>query len=107
MPTGAHALIRRPASAFPAEEVERRLRVELEKIAADAAVIRPEWEPLLDSQRVVGTVLVLEDLLPTCKIPPDKVVRKGGYSSVDEAINDMLVRIERVVAGRNQPKVPR
>ena len=98
MPAGTQTLTRRSEGAFPADEVERRLRIELEKIADDAAVIRPEWEPLLDSLRVVGTVLVLEDLLPGCKIPPDKVVRKGGYNSVDEAINDMLGRIQRVVA---------
>ncbi|WP_420636606.1 hypothetical protein [Candidatus Palauibacter sp.] len=107
MPAGTHALTRRPPPAFPAEEIERHLRIELEKIAADAAVMRPEWEPLLDSQRVVGTVLVLEDLLPACKIPPDKVVRKGGYNSVDEAINDMLGRIKRVVAALNRSKVLR
>ena len=107
MPAGTQTLTRRPAPAFPAEEVERCLRIELEKIADDAAVIRPEWEPLLDSLRVVGTVLVLEDLLPGCRIPPDKVVRKGGYNSVDEAINDMLGRIEHVVAGRSKPEVPR
>ncbi len=97
MPTAMQTLTGKPSVAFPAEEVERRLRVELEKIAEDAEVMRPEWEPLLDSQRVVGTVLVLEDLLPECKIPPDKVVRKGGYNSVDDAINDMLDRIKRVV----------
>ena len=107
MPTGTQTLTRRFAPAFPAEEIEHRLRIELEKIAADAAVIRPEWEPLLDSQRVVGTVLVLEELLPACKIPPDRVVRKGGYNSVDEAINDMLGRIERVVAPLNGSKVLR
>ena len=105
MPTAIQTLTRRPTLGFPTEEVERRLRVELEKIAEDAEIMRPKWEPLLDSQRVVGTVLVLEDLLPGCKIPPDKVVRKGGYSSVDEAINDMLDRIERVVAGRNKLEV--
>lgn len=107
MPTGTHTLTRRSMLTFPAEEIERRLRIELQKIADDAALIRPEWEPLLDSQRVVGTVLVLEDLLPECKIPPDKVVRKGGYNSVDEAIDDMLGRIERVVAKRNKPEVLR
>ncbi len=103
MPTGTQTLTRRrPMPAFPAEEVERRLRIELEKIADDAAVIRPGWEPLLDSMRVVGTVLVLEDLLPGCRIPPDKVVRKGGYKSVDEAISDMLDRM----AGRGPEQQP-
>jgi hypothetical protein len=92
------------APTFPAAEVKRRLRGELQKIADDSSVLRPEWEPLLDSKRVVGTVLVLEDLFPF-KIPPDKVVRKGGYNSVDEAIGDMLSRIEKLSAEHSKPKV--
>ena len=88
------------APAFSLTEIERRLRIELEKIAADAALLRPEWEPLLDSQRVVATVLVLEDLLQR-KIPPEKVVRKGGYHSVDEAVKDMTDRLMLVVGGHN------
>lgn len=93
------------ASVFPAAEVERRLRIELEKIAKQASKLRPEWVPLLDSKRVVGTVLVIEDLFPGIRIPPDKVVPKGGYNSVDEAIEDMLGRIKRVLAERTKPKV--
>ena len=93
------------ASAFPTKEVDRRLRVALEKIAKEASKLRPEWVPLLDSKRVVGTVLVIETLFPGIKIPPDKVVRKGGYNSVDEAIEDMLGRIKRVLAERTKPKV--
>lgn len=93
------------APVFPTVEVECRLRVELEKIAKQASKLRPEWVPLLDSKRVVGTVLVIEDLFPGVRIPPDKVVRKGGYNSVDEAIEDMLGRIKRVVAERTKPKV--
>jgi hypothetical protein len=91
--------------AFPTAEVERRLRVELEKIAKQASKLRPEWVPLLDSKRVVGTVLVIEDLFPGIKIPPDKVIRKGGYNSVDEAIKDMLDRIKRIWSERSKPKV--
>src|SRR6266545_628549 len=56
-----------PARAFPVAEVKRRLRIELQRVAADASVLRPEWEPLLDSQRVVGTVLAIEDLFPSCR----------------------------------------
>lgn len=93
------------ASAFPAAEVKRCLRVELQKIADDAPVLRPEWEPLLDSMRVVGTILVIEGLFPGVKIRPDKVVRKGGYNGVDEALDDMVPRIEREVAERSKPKV--
>jgi hypothetical protein len=93
------------APAFPAAEMKRRLQVELQKIADDASVLRPEWEPLLDSKRVVGTILVIEDLFPGVKIRPDKVVRKGGYNRIDEALDDILPRIEREVAERNKPKV--
>src|SRR5262249_2993064 len=92
-------------SVFPVAEVERRLQMGLEKIAKQGAKLRPEWVPLLDSKRVVGTVLVIEDLFPGMKIPPDKVVRKGGYSSVDEAIEDMLGRIKRIWSERMKPKV--
>jgi hypothetical protein len=93
------------APVFPAAEVERRLRPELEKIAKQGSKLRPEWVPLLDSKRVVGTVLVIEDLFPGIKIPPDKVVRKGGYNSVDETIKDMLERIKKVWSERSKPKV--
>lgn len=93
------------SSVFPAAEAERRLRVELEKIAKQATKLRPEWIPLLDSKRVVGTVLVIEDLFPGIKIPPDKAVRKGGYNSVDEAIKDMLERIKKIWSERSKPKV--
>jgi hypothetical protein len=92
------------APVFPEAEVSRRLRVELDKIAAVGSVLLPEWEPLLDSKRVVGSVLVLDDLFPF-KLPPDKVVRKGGYNSVDEALKDMLGRIKRIWADRTKPMV--
>jgi hypothetical protein len=92
------------APVFPAAEVKRRLRVELQKIADEGSVLRPEWEPLLDSKRVVGTVLVLEGFFPF-KVPPDRVVRKGGYNSVDEAIDDMLERIKKIWTESNKPKV--
>lgn len=90
--------------AFPVAEVKRRLRVELQKIAKQSSVLLPEWEPLLDSKRVVGTVLALEGLFPF-KIPPDRVVRKGGYNTVDEAIDDMVDRIKKVWTERSKPKV--
>ncbi len=92
------------APTFPVAEVKRRLRPELQKIADQGSVIRPEWVPLLDSKRVVGTVLVLENLFPF-KVPPDRVVRKGGYNSVDEAIDDMLERIKKIWIERSKPKV--
>jgi hypothetical protein len=89
---------------FPVAEVKRRLQDELQKIADQGSILRPEWEPLLDSKRVVGAVLVLDGLFPF-NIPPDKVVQKGGYDTVDEAIDDMLVRIKRIWDEKNKPKV--
>jgi hypothetical protein len=93
------------APVFPVAEAERRLRVELEKIAKRASKLRPEWVPLLDSKRVVGTVLVIEDLFPGIKIPPDRVVRKGGYNSVDEATKDVLDQLKKIWSGHSKPKV--
>jgi hypothetical protein len=104
MATETLTMTEKAAPAFPAAEVKRRLQPELQKIADQGSVIRPEWDPLLDSKRVVGTVLVLEDLFPF-KVPPDRVVRKGGYNSVDEAIDDMLERIKRIWTERSKPKV--
>lgn len=92
------------APIFPVAEVKRRLQIELQKIADEGSILRPEWVPLLDSKRVVGTVLVLEGLFPF-RIPPDRVVRKGGYGTVDEAINDMLVRIKKIWDEKCKPKV--
>ncbi len=88
-------------------EAERRLKVELQKIADEESFLhpdRPEWKPLLDSRRVVGTVLVLENLFPF-KIPPDKLVRKGGYNDVNEAVDDILRRVKKIVIEKSKPKV--
>ncbi len=92
------------ALAFPASDVKRLLRPELEKIAKQSSELRPDWEPLLDSKRVVGAVLVIEELFPGIKTRPDKVVRKGGYNGVDEALDDMLPRIERELTERSKPR---
>lgn len=102
MTTTAEAEVAAPV--FPAVEVKRRLRTELEKIAVEGSILRPEWEPLLDSKRVVGTVLVLEGLFPF-KIPPDSIVRKGGYNTVDEAIDDMLDRIKKLWIEKSKLRV--
>jgi hypothetical protein len=94
------------ASSFPLTEVKRRLLIQLQAIADQGSILRPEWEPLLDSKRVVGTILALEGLF-SFRIPPDKVVRKGGYASVSEAMEDMLVRLRNIWDERNKQKVRR
>ena len=106
MPTETITVPAAAAAVFPDAESRRRLRVELQKIASEGSVLRPEWEPLLDSKRVVGVVFVLEGLFPF-KVPPDRVVRKGGYNGVDEAIDDMLGRVRRIWTERSHPEVRR
>ena len=93
-------------TGFPAAEIRRRLVEDLNRMADEATILRPEWAPLLDSQRVVGTVLALEDLF-SFRIPPDKVVRKGGYDCVEEAVDDMLVRFKEIWTDRYQKGVPK
>ena len=89
---------------FPADEVERRLLIELRQIEEDSDLLRPEWEPLLDSKRVVGTVLALEELFPF-KIPPDKIVRKGGFKSIDDAITYMIPQIRQIWVEKTKRRV--
>lgn len=80
-------------TAFPAAEVEARLRTAIERLGRDIVGIREPWEPVFDSLAVVDVVLVVEELLPGLKISPDKVVRRGGYGSADEAAKDITGRL--------------
>src|SRR3954466_2062661 len=104
MPTKTLATSAVAGPPFPAEQVRARLREELQKAAREGGVLRPEWEPLLDSLRMVSALLKLEDLFPF-KIPPDKLVRKGGYNSVEEGVDDMLERSRRIWNDRGERKV--
>ena len=81
--------------AFPHAELERRLQGELQQAADESAILHRAWEPVLDSLRMVSVVLTLEDLFPF-PLPPEKVVRRGGYGSVDEGAADMSARLERL-----------
>lgn len=88
-------------------EARRHLREELEKIADNVRFLDPdrsEWKPLLGSRRVIGTVLVLEVLFPDIKIPPDKLVKKGGYNDVDVAVEDIIGNHKRLAAEAAQKK---
>ena len=85
------ASVKDPASslAFPSAEVEARLRCELEKAAAEGQVLRPDWEPSLDSLRMVSALATLEGLFDF-DLRPERIVRRGGYTSVEEGVEDML-----------------
>jgi acyl carrier protein len=83
------------------------LRESLDAVASDTEFARPdrqEWEPLLDSLCVVGVVVRLAILLEI-KIPPDRVVQKGGYKSVDEAIRGITSKTRDLWMNRNPTRI--
>lgn len=84
------------SSEFPAAEVEQRLRDAITRLGKDVAGMREPWEPLFDSLAVVNIVFVVEDVLPGLKVAPEKVVRKGGYQTVEEATADIVNRLRRM-----------
>jgi hypothetical protein len=97
----------RTTTQFPAAEVETMLRESLDAVASDTEFARPdrqEWEPLLDSLCVVGVVVRLAILLEI-KIPPDRVVQKGGYKSVDEAIRGITSKTRDLWMNRNATRI--
>lgn len=61
----------------------------------ESVVLHPGWQPLLDSLRMVTAINAVEDLFDF-KLPPEKVVKKGGYTSVDAGVSDMTNRIREV-----------
>jgi acyl carrier protein len=78
-----------PAPLFPEAELERRLREELRKAAEDSEVLHDEWEPVLDSLVVVSVLLEIENLFPSISLPPENIIRQGGYRSIDEGVADI------------------
>ena len=81
--------------AFPLIEVQARLRRELEEAEAESVILHPGWQPVLDSLRMVTAIATVGGLFDF-KLPPEKVVKKGGYRSVDEGVADMTNRIREV-----------
>lgn len=102
MPALATALA--PVTAkgsFPLEEVKRRLREELEEARAESVILHPAWQPVLDSLRMAIAIATIENLF-NFNLPPEKVVRKGGYGSVDEGVEDMTDRVRDIWTKRQQ-----
>ena len=95
MPTVATILAPPPNAVFPLTEVQARLRRELGEAVAESVVLHPGWQPVLDSLRMVTAIATVEGLFDF-KLPPEKVVKKGGYKSVDEGVSDMTSRIREV-----------
>ena len=86
---------------FPLAEVQARLRKELEEAEAESVVLHPGWQPVLDSLRMVTAIATIKDLFDF-KLPPEKVVKKGGYRSVDEGVSDMTNRVREVWTKRQK-----
>jgi hypothetical protein len=82
-------------TSFPKTAVENSLRKALKQLEDDTSAMREPWEPTFDSLAVVNVILVLESVLPGLKIAPEKVVRKGGYETSEQALQDIVSRIER------------
>ncbi len=81
--------------AFPRAEVEARIRRELEEAEAESVILHPGWQPVLDSLRMVTAIATVEGLFDF-KLPPEKVVKKGGFRSKDEGVAYMTERIREV-----------
>ena len=101
MPAVATILAPPPKAVFPLAEVQVRLRRELEEAVAESVVLHPGWQPVLDSLRMVTAIATVEGLFDF-KLPPEKVVKKGGYKSVDEGVSDMTDRIREVWTKRQK-----
>src|ERR1700734_1756602 len=86
---------RSTTTAFPTAEVESRLRQAITRLGEDTSAMREPWEPNFDSLAVVNVILVVESALPGLTIAPEKVVRKGGYGTVDDAVDDITNRLRR------------
>ena len=67
----------------------------LKDVAEESDVLHNGWEPVLDSLRMVTVVSTLEDMFDF-PLPPEKVVTKGGYKSVDEGVEDMTKNLQRL-----------
>ena len=98
---------------FPSGAVEADLRSELIEVVKAEAAIKGMTLPAvpvaigstpfqIDSLVVVSILCVVEPLLGVEL--PDSVVRTGGYGSVDEALAQLLPRIEAFWKKRKEGK---
>jgi len=81
-------------AVYPFEDVQNRLRQGIREAAEESVDLRGEWEPLLDSLRMVSVLVSLEDLFDF-PLPPETIVRRGGYTSEDDAYEHMSSQLRR------------
>lgn len=83
-----------PTKVFPLDALKKGLRKELKDAADESGVLHGDWDPMLDSLRIVSILLTVEKLFDGIPLPPEKLIRPGGYRSVDEAVDDMVRRFQ-------------
>lgn len=90
---------------FPKRELEQKIR---EWWNAEEDAIRKQGDPFKDLRPGNGTVFDILPLIPSHQAVevvvllepilgreiPESVVKRGGYHSVDELLNDMLKKLE-------------
>jgi hypothetical protein len=92
------------AATFPQVEVENRLREHLTALVRQQANVKGQALPTernvlltaavdIDSLGVVEILCVLDDVLEPVLVD-ESVVRAGGYSSIQEAVSDLVPKIE-------------
>ena len=82
-------------SAFPMESVRNILRREFEEAKEESALLHEGWEPVLDSLRMVTVITTLEGLFDF-PLPPEEVIRKGGYTSVEAGVDYTADNLRRL-----------
>jgi acyl carrier protein len=82
-------------AVYPFADVQNLLLIGLREALEQNVNLRGEWEPLIDSLRIVSVLVSLEDLFDF-PLPPEKLVRRGGYTSGDDAIDHISGQLQRL-----------
>ena len=80
---------------FPADHVRKILEREIREAAEESLDIRGGWEPQLDSLRIVSILVSVEDIFDF-PLPPEELVQRGGYETEEQAVSDVMNRLEKL-----------
>jgi len=82
-------------AVYPFAVVQSRLQAGVREAAEESVDLRGEWEPLLESLRMVSVLVSLEDLFDF-PVTPEKLLRCGGYTNGDDAVEHMSDQLRRL-----------
>ena len=82
-------------AVYPLVDVQNLLLIGVREALEESVNLRGEWEPLIDSLRMVSVLVSLEVLFDF-PVPPEKLVRRGGYTSGDDAIDHISGQLQRL-----------